>query len=74
MSKTGNPHWGSTLEDFLDEEGIREEVTTAAIKNVIAWQLGEEMRKKRITKKRLGELMQPAAPRSTASSIRTRAT
>jgi len=58
MSKTGNPHWGSTLEDFLDEEGIREEVTTAAIKKVIAWQLGEEMRKKRITKKRLAELMQ----------------
>ncbi len=56
-AKTENPHWGSTLEDFLEEEGIREEATTAAIKRVIAWQLAEEMRKQRITKKRLAELM-----------------
>ena len=52
-----NPHWGSTLEDFLDEEGIREEATTAAIKRVIAWQLAEEMKKKSITKARLADLM-----------------
>ena len=57
MSKARNPHWGSTLEDFLQEEGIHEEVTTAAIKSVIAWQLNEEMKKKKITKKRLAELM-----------------
>ena len=57
MSKSVNPHWGSTLDDFLEEEGIREEVTTAAIKKVIAWQLAEEMKKKSITKKRLAELM-----------------
>ena len=57
MTKSTNPHWGSTLDDFLEEEGIREEVTTAAIKKVIAWQLGEEMKKKQITKKRLAELM-----------------
>lgn len=56
-TKPGNPHWGSTLDDFLDEEGIREEVATAAIKRVIAWQLAEEMKKKSITKKRLAELM-----------------
>jgi antitoxin HicB len=57
MTKSANPHWGSTLDDFLEEEGIREEATTAAIKKVIAWQLGEEMKKKQITKKRLAELM-----------------
>jgi antitoxin HicB len=57
MTRSSNPHWGSTLDDFLQEEGIYEEVTTAAIKKVIAWQLGEEMRKKSITKKRLAELM-----------------
>lgn len=57
MSKARDPHLGSTLDDFLREEGVYEEVTTAAIKEVIAWQLGEEMRKKRITKKRLAELM-----------------
>jgi antitoxin HicB len=57
MNKTANPHWGSTLDDFLREEGIYEEVTTGAIKKVIAWQLAEEMKRKSITKKRLAELM-----------------
>jgi antitoxin HicB len=55
--KATNPHWGSTLDDFLDEEDIREEATTTAIKRVIAWQLAEEMRRKSITKKRLADLM-----------------
>src|SRR5436305_5021625 len=57
MTKIKNPHWGSTLDDFLEEEGIREETTTAAIKKVIAWQLAQEMKTKSITKKRLAELM-----------------
>jgi antitoxin HicB len=41
----------------LKEEGIHQEVTTAAIKGVIALQLAREMKKQRITKKRLAELM-----------------
>jgi antitoxin HicB len=57
-ARSENPHWGSTPDDFLEEEGIREEATTAAIKRVIAWQLAEEMKKQGITKKRLAELMQ----------------
>jgi antitoxin HicB len=57
-AKPENPHWGSTLADILEEEGIREEATNAAIKRVIAWQLAEEMKKKSTTKKRLAELMQ----------------
>ena len=52
-----NPHIGSSFESWLDEEGIREEVTAAAIKAVIASQLAAEMKKKRITKKRMAELM-----------------
>ena len=55
--KPTNPHWGSPLDDFLDEEGIREEATTAAIKRVIAWQLAEEMKRRNITKARLADLM-----------------
>ena len=31
-----NPHLGSSFESWLDREGIREEVTSAAIKAVIA--------------------------------------
>jgi antitoxin HicB len=57
MSKAKNPHWGSSLDDFLKEEGIQTEATTAAIKSVIAWQLSEEMKRQKITKKRLAELM-----------------
>jgi hypothetical protein len=32
-----NPHHGSSLESFLDEEGIKEEATEAAIKKVADW-------------------------------------
>lgn len=39
--KPKNPHHGSTFESWLDAEGIREEVTTAAIKAVIALQIAE---------------------------------
>ena len=51
-----NPHIGSSFESWLDEEGIREEVTAAAIKAVIARQLASEMKKK-ITKQRMALLM-----------------
>ena len=52
-----NPHIGSSFESWLDEQGIREEVTAAAIKAVIARQLADEMKMKRITKQRMAELM-----------------
>src|SRR4029077_8888662 len=52
-----NPHLGSSFESWLDEAGIREEVTAAAIKAVIAQQLAAEMKKKRITKQRMAQLM-----------------
>ena len=55
--KFNKKHLGSSLEDFLNEEGILEEATIYAIKSVIAWQLGEEMKNKKITKKRMTELM-----------------
>ena len=56
-SERKNPHVGSSFESWLDEEGIREEVTAAAIKSVIAQQLAKEMKKKKITKQRMAELM-----------------
>ena len=57
MTKKKNPHVGSTLESWLDEQGIREEVTAAAIKEVIAAQLAAEMKRKGITKMRMAEMM-----------------
>lgn len=49
---------GSTFESWLDEQGIREEATAAAIKEVIAAQLAAEMKKKGITKARMAETME----------------
>lgn len=34
---------GSTLDDFLADEGILEEATEHAVKSVLAWQIGEAM-------------------------------
>ena len=53
-----NIHRGTSLEAWLEEEGILAETTIYAIKSVIAWQLGEEMKNKKINKKRMTELMQ----------------
>ena len=52
-----NPHIGSSFESWLEEEGIREEVTAAAIKAVVARQLAQEMKKRKITKQRMAQLM-----------------
>lgn len=52
-----NPHIGSSFESWLDEEALREDVTAGAIKAVVARQLASEMKKKRITKQRMAELM-----------------
>ena len=45
-----NPHIGSSFESWLTEAEIREAVTAAATKAVIARQLASEMKKKKITK------------------------
>ena len=52
-----NPHIGSSFESWLEDAGIREQATAAAIKSVIARQLASEMKKKKITKQRMAELM-----------------
>ncbi|HEX5509540.1 MAG TPA: Fis family transcriptional regulator [Pseudolabrys sp.] len=52
-----NPYIGSSFESWLDEEGLRKEVTAAAAKAVIALQLAREMKKKKITKQRMAALM-----------------
>ena len=56
MSKK-NPHWGTTLDAFLNEEGIREAAMAEAVTRVVAWQLGQEMERQGMTKARLAELM-----------------
>ena len=43
-------HSGSSFAGFLDEEGIRDEVESMAVKRVLAWQLERAMRKRQKTK------------------------
>jgi antitoxin HicB len=47
----------SSLDDFLKEEGKREEFEAVAIKEVLAWQIGEAMRSQKLSRKRLAERM-----------------
>jgi len=56
MTKT-NPHWGSSVDAFLTEEGIRESAKTEAVTRVVAWQLSQEMERQGMTKATLAELM-----------------
>ena len=48
----------TSLDEFLDEEGIREEVTARAIKRVIALQLQQAMVEQKLSKARMAELME----------------
>jgi len=43
-------HSGSNFDDFLEREGLREEVEAVAIKRVLAWQFSQEMREQKKTK------------------------
>ena len=52
-----NEHWGSTLDDFLEEEGYCKEAKAQAVTRVISWQLAEEMRQQGLTKAQMAEKM-----------------
>jgi DNA-binding Xre family transcriptional regulator len=50
-------HAGSTLDEFLDEEGILAEAEAVAVKRVLAFQLAEIMRQQKLTKTQLARRM-----------------
>lgn len=50
-------HVGSSFDDFLIEEGIEAEVTAAAIKRVLAWQMAQVMEQEKVTKSELASRM-----------------
>jgi len=52
-----NPHVGSLLDDFLREEGILAQTRAAALKEVIAWQVQQAMRRKKISKVEMARRM-----------------
>lgn len=51
-------HLGSSLDDFLREEGIFEQTRNQAVKEVIAWQLAQAMQEQSLSKTRMAELLQ----------------
>jgi predicted XRE-type DNA-binding protein len=52
-----NRHVGSGIDDLLQEEGVLEAFQARAIKEVIAWQLGEAMKERKLSKRKLASLM-----------------
>jgi len=57
--KTGRSTAGlATLDDFLRQEGKLEEFEAVAIKEVLAWQIGEAMKAQNLSRRRLAERMQ----------------
>ncbi|TAE60879.1 MAG: hypothetical protein EAZ76_05445 [Nostocales cyanobacterium] len=54
---TKNPYIGSSLDEFLEEEGTLEEINLIAIKRVIAWQIQAAMTEQNITKTAMAEKM-----------------
>ena len=70
----------SSLDDFLDEEGIREAVTLRAIKSVIALQLRQAMTERKMTlsamaaemdtsRAQLNRVLDPAASNVTLETL-----
>lgn len=50
-------HVGSNFDDFLKEDGLYEQVQAVAIKRVIAYQIAEEMKKKKLSKTEMASRM-----------------
>jgi antitoxin HicB len=50
-------HMGSGIDEFMKEERVFEEAQAQAVKEVVAWQLAEAMKKKKISKNRMARLL-----------------
>ena len=78
-SEKARVHSGSSFDEFLEEEGIREEVESAAIKRVLAWQFEQEMARQQKTKQAMATELKTSRsqldrlldPQNTAVSLDT---
>jgi antitoxin HicB len=52
-----NKHIGSSLDNFLKEEGVLEETRAIALKDAVAWQVQQAMEKEKITKVEMAKRM-----------------
>jgi hypothetical protein len=57
MTKKKNPHRGSSLNSFLKEEGIYDEVMVTVTKHLLAHRVAELMKKQRVTKSAMARRM-----------------
>ena len=58
MTELEKGHIGSSFDDFLEEEGIREEVQAQARTEVLAWQLEQAMQAGKLTKAAMAKRME----------------
>ena len=78
-SRRRHDYSGSSFDEFLDEQGIREEVEAVATKRVLAWQLEQAMKQQQKTKQAMArelhtsrpQLNRLLDPQNTAVSIET---
>ena len=59
MTKT-NRHVGSSLDEFLKDEGILEETRAVALKEAIAWQVQKAMEKEKSVRSKWHDACTPA--------------
>lgn len=72
-------HSGSSFDDFLEEEGYRNEVESLAVKRVLAWQFDQEMVRQQKTKRAMAAELKTSRsqldrlrdPQNTAVSLET---
>ena len=57
-----NQYIGSDFDNFLAEQGLAEEVSAAALKRVISWQINEAMKLQKVSKKALAKRMHSKRP------------
>jgi antitoxin HicB len=55
--KKRNKHIGSSLDDFLKEEGVLEETRAVVLKETLAWQVQQAMKKDKISKVEMARRM-----------------
>ncbi len=48
---------GSSIDDFLKTENVFEEAQAQAVKEVVAWQLAQAMKRRKISKARMAVLL-----------------
>jgi predicted XRE-type DNA-binding protein len=51
-------HIRSSFDDFLEEEGIKTEVSVSAIKRTLAWKIQQDMEKQGLSKTQMAEKLE----------------